>query len=303
LRAIESALVQSMPPDEIIVVDDGSKDGTFEAVCGRYGSEVAVVRQENQGVSAARNRGVREARSDWIAFLDSDDVWLPTKLERQFQAVRELGSEFGACFTDCEFVGDARITLTAHADAGFKCCSEFSQIPDPSFYLLGGPPIMYAQTLLVLRSLVERLNGFDEAMPISEDLDLLFRLTFETKFCCVSTPLVKIDRTPSRPVALTEMYSRRDDRKYQSFEWLYTKWLSLPGVRGTTYEQRVVKLLQGVYYDSLEAKIHEIRMGPALREIGRLRALGDSYKSIITTLLAHKLAKLRSSNGNPRPSF
>ena len=157
---------------------------------------------------------------------------------------------------------------------------------------------MYVQTLLVLRSLVEQLGGFDEAMPISEDLDLLFRLTFRTKVCLVSEPLVRIDRTPSRPVALTEMYSRRDDTKYECLAWLYSKWLRLPEVAGKADEPRVRELLREVYYDSAEAKIHDLRMGPALREIGRLRATGAGYLTIISTLLSHKLAKLRLSPGN-----
>lgn len=298
LRAIDSVLSQTVPVDEIIVVDDGSTDRTAEVIRGRYGSQVMVLRQENAGVSAARNRGIHEARGEWIAFLDSDDVWLPTKLKRQFEAVSALGAEFGACFTDCAFTGDARITRTAHSAAGLECCSEFIQLRDPRFYLLGGPPIMYAQSLLVLRSLLNQVNGFDEAMPISEDLDLLFRLTFQTKICLVSAPLVEIDRTPSRPVALTEMYSRRDDRKYESLQWLYTKWLGLPEIAGTLYEHRVRELLREVYYDSAEAKIHELRIGPALREIGRLRAIGVSYPASVRTLLSRKLGKLRRSLGS-----
>jgi hypothetical protein len=76
---------------------------------------------------------------------------------------------------------------------------------------------MCIQSLLVLRSAVQDLDGFDEALPISEDLDLLFRMTLKTKICLVSAPLVEIDRTSSRSVALTKTYSRRDDRKYESF--------------------------------------------------------------------------------------
>lgn len=80
--AIDSALSQTAPPEEVIVVDDGSIDETFE-IAASYGAQVRAIRQPNRGEGGARNRGIEEARSDWIAFLDADDVWCPQKLQRQ----------------------------------------------------------------------------------------------------------------------------------------------------------------------------------------------------------------------------
>jgi cellulose synthase/poly-beta-1,6-N-acetylglucosamine synthase-like glycosyltransferase len=80
--AIESVLAQTRPPEEVIVVDDGSKDKT-SAVVERFGPVVRLLRQANAGCGQARNSGAREARGMWLAFLDADDLWLPTKLERQ----------------------------------------------------------------------------------------------------------------------------------------------------------------------------------------------------------------------------
>jgi glycosyltransferase involved in cell wall biosynthesis len=74
-RAIESVLSQTVPVDELVVVDDGSTDGTAEVIQRRFRGHTRVVRQENQGVSGARRRAIREARSEWVAFLDSDDEW------------------------------------------------------------------------------------------------------------------------------------------------------------------------------------------------------------------------------------
>src|SRR5690349_20181236 len=81
-RSVDSILAQTRPADEVLVVDDGSTDRTGEVV-REYGSRVRYIRQENSGVSTARNRAAREATSEWIAFLDHDDEWLPNKLARQ----------------------------------------------------------------------------------------------------------------------------------------------------------------------------------------------------------------------------
>ena len=92
-EAIESALQQSHRPLEIIVVDDGSTDETPQ-ILATYSEPVRVFRQVNQGVAAARNLGVSHARGEYVAFLDSDDLWHPEKLEKQierFEADPELG--------------------------------------------------------------------------------------------------------------------------------------------------------------------------------------------------------------------
>lgn len=80
--ALESVFAQRRPPDEVLVIDDGSSDETAD-VLARYGDRIRVVRQANRGRSGARNRAVEEARGELLSFLDSDDRWLPDKLERQ----------------------------------------------------------------------------------------------------------------------------------------------------------------------------------------------------------------------------
>jgi len=84
-ETLDSALSQSQAPQEVIVVDDGSTDESA-TIAESYGPPVRVIRQENQGESVARNRGIEAAKGDWIAFLDADDLWAPTKLERQMEA-------------------------------------------------------------------------------------------------------------------------------------------------------------------------------------------------------------------------
>jgi glycosyltransferase involved in cell wall biosynthesis len=294
IRAIDSVLAQTMPVDEIIVVDDGSTDGTAEAISSQYGTRVVLLKQENAGVSAARNLGARAARGEWIGFLDSDDVWSPEKLTRQFDAIASMGSrELLACFTDCSFVGNSAMHLSAFQNAGLRSTSVFGVLEDPAGYVLSTRPVMFVQSLLIRRSLLMELGGFDESMVVSEDTDLLFRMAIKTKVCFVAEQLVQIDRTPSRESGLSELYASRDDRVFNSLAHLYLKLLMIPEVSGTTHEQSIRELQRLLYFDSAEAKLHQLRVRAALEEIGRLKALGESYKSLLNAFISRKINKVR----------
>lgn len=293
LRAIQSVLSQTVPVGEIIVVDDGSTDGTVEAIRERYGLSVSVFRQENAGVSAARNRAIREARGEWVAFLDSDDEWLPSKIERQVDALKALGSEFGLCFTDCIYDEGKSTNNSVFQQAKFAGSGPFGRLDDPAEYLLGPANLLSIQSTLVLRSLVEDIKGFDEGIRIMEDLDAFFRLTFKTKFCFVSDPLMRIDRNPGRTNALCELFATRDDRKYDDLRRIHTRWLEMPEVIGSKYENPIRKSLRLLYYESVESNIRGFKAGAALREIARLRALKESYGSIVLNLASRKIRKLR----------
>ncbi len=105
-RALESVVGQSLPATQIVVVDDGSTDQTSEMLASDF-PQVDYVHQANQGVSAARNSGLQKAHQPWIAFLDSDDEWLPEKLEKQMCSLEE-NPDFLFCHTQEIWVRNGR---------------------------------------------------------------------------------------------------------------------------------------------------------------------------------------------------
>jgi glycosyltransferase involved in cell wall biosynthesis len=290
LNALESILAQTYADYEIIIVDDGSTDDTFERL-KPFLTRVRYLYQPHRGISAALNTGIQAAVGKWISVLASDDTWLPTKLERQFEALNTLGPEFGACFTDCAYVGNPDMRLTAFQQAQFDNQTAFDVLHDPMKWVMTKYPVIYVQSLIVLRSLLGQINGFDESMTVAEDTDLIFRLALKTKFCLVSTPLVEIDRTPHRSVGLIEAYSERKDQSYACIRHMYGKWLEFPEIDLRTRE--VIRLhLRATHYSWAAARLHKLRFAAVLENANELRALGDSYTTVLRTLLLRGVKKL-----------
>jgi glycosyltransferase involved in cell wall biosynthesis len=175
-RALDSVLAQTQPAAEVIVVDDGSEDETG-ALLHRAYPQVTALRQNNRGVSHARNRGIRAARHDWIAFLDSDDCWLPDKLATQSQALRAAPA-YRLCHSDEIWIRRGRRVNpmhkhTKHGGEIFLRCLPRCAI-SPS-------------TTVVHKALLEEFGGFDEALPACEDYDLWLRI-------CARYPVLHIAR-------------------------------------------------------------------------------------------------------------
>jgi glycosyltransferase involved in cell wall biosynthesis len=292
VNAIQSVLCQTYQDYEIIVVDDGSTDDTEEAL-RPYMDRIRYVYQENLGASAAQNKGVQLARGKWISILASDDLWLPTKLEAQLNAVASLGKDFGACFTNCDFFGNTHVTPSAFELAGLHEEVPFGPLEEPFKVILAPHAAIYVQSLLVLRSLVEYPNGFDERIVVSEDTDLLFRLAFKTKFCFVNERLVRINKTPSRG-CLMDLFSRSDDRAFGSREHIWQKWIRLPDIDDPELRQTVKEMLKLLYYDWLVAKLYRFRYVEAFKIAGRIKATGDNNKMIYRTLASRAKTKISS---------
>ena len=180
-RALDSVIRQSLPALEIIVIDDGSTDGTADVVRRDYPG-VKLFRQPHRGVSAARNYGIVRASGEWIALLDSDDEWRPDKLQRQVEALtRNAESGWKVCHTDETWIRNgARVNPKAkHAKFGgwiFDKCLPLCCISPSS--------------ALIHRSVFARVGGFDEALPACEDYDLWLRITRRYPVLLVEQKLV-----------------------------------------------------------------------------------------------------------------
>jgi glycosyltransferase involved in cell wall biosynthesis len=288
-RAIDSVLRQTYTDYELIVIDDGSTDDTRERL-EPYMGRIRYFYQPNAGASAAQNAGVKVARGEWVSILGSDDVWLPTKLERQFEAVRALGDDYGVCVTNCNYMGLSAMTTTVFEEAGLRPDAEFGPLQNPVQYIVGENGLC-VQSLVMLRSLFHEVGGFDEALSLSEDRDLVCRLSFRTKFCYVATPLVSIDRTPEVR-RLTNLLARRSDEAYGWLELAQKKMLAQPETVDPQIRQTVKEALAALYYGWTAERLSGLKLRVAFENIRKIRGLGQSYSTITWTLLIRAGGKI-----------
>ncbi len=177
--AVESVLSQTCRNYELIVIDDGSTDGTGEGL-KPYGNRLRYIYQENRGVSAARNRGLSLAQGTWIAFLDSDDYWLPAKLEAQVRFFAENPQAL-ICQTEEIWIRHGR-RVNPH-----KKHRKFSgDIFSPSLIRC----IVSPSAVMIRREFLIQIGPFDESLPACEDYDLWLRISCRFPVFLIEEPLV-----------------------------------------------------------------------------------------------------------------
>ncbi|MES9860955.1 MAG: glycosyltransferase [Candidatus Thiodiazotropha sp. LLP2] len=179
-RALDSVFSQNLTPLEVIVVDDGSNDGTKALIETNY-PQCIYLSQPNSGVSQARNSGIKQARGEWIALLDSDDTWLPEKLQQQMNSLSS-SPNLRLSHTDEIWIrnGTRVNQMNKHAKHGgfiFKHCLPLCVI-SPSAALLH-------------HSLFDEFGLFDPDLPACEDYDLWLRICASEAVDYVDTPLVE----------------------------------------------------------------------------------------------------------------
>jgi glycosyltransferase involved in cell wall biosynthesis len=221
-ETLESVLTQTVPVDEILVVDDGSTDATA-SIAERYAPKVRVFRRANSKAAASRNFAVAEAKSEWVAFLDADDVWFPEKIERQMQELR-FNPDADLCYTAMvELVHDGESVKTGN----------LMPAPPPSDirHWLSFRCAFLPSSVVVRRSALLKVGGFNASLRYGcEDYDLWFRFcNAGTKFIACPEPLVSYRRHGSNTALSLEWFKeytgvyRDQNLPYLS---LYDRWIT-----------------------------------------------------------------------------
>jgi glycosyltransferase involved in cell wall biosynthesis len=246
-RAIQSALDQTYPISEIIVVDDGSTDNTIEVAKSFKDQRVRIIQQSGKGACAARNTGWRSSRADWIGFLDSDDIWMPVKIEAQIACCR-IDQKTVACFTGFAEVGNG-------SEHCYNPPAQAANLLD----LQKGNGIGPTSISLIKRSALEATRGWDEDLPSCQDWDLWLKLRPLGQFGIIPLPLVRFEQSGK------DRISRNLDAVLRGHDIVFG---------------RVIKSLKG-HDRRIVAAMHAAHMSDIMNDFGRHEgAIHFAIKSI-----------------------
>jgi glycosyltransferase involved in cell wall biosynthesis len=174
-NTIQSVLNQTFQDFEIVVVNDGSTDDSLQVVENINDSRIRIINKPNGGVSSARNRGVKEAKYEWIAFLDGDDVWDSSYLEEMNQFIEEYSEAdvYGCAFDD--IVNEKSIKRNFYLPENYKgYISNYFQHALNSL-------LFWPTSTIISKSAFLDVGGFDERINLGEDIDLWIRLAYHNK--------------------------------------------------------------------------------------------------------------------------
>ena len=179
-RAINSVIKQTITPKEIIIVDNGSTDQTYQMVSSLF-PEIDYFIEKKRGVSAARNKGILESKSKWIAFLDSDDAWKPTKLEKQMEYSVFNQDKYRIIHTDETWYRNKKFLnqLKKHKKSGGNIFKNSLQLCCIS-----------PSSVVLKKQIFDDYGLFDENLEVCEDYDMWIRITAKEEVGFLDSPLV-----------------------------------------------------------------------------------------------------------------
>lgn len=256
-KTIESALSQTFRNFEVIIVDDGSEDDT-RSIVEQYNG-VKYIYQPHRNVSCARNNGISHANGEYIAFLDSDDVWLPMKLEKQVRFLNT--SEVAMVHTD-------RHLICMPNNRRSQLLPTPQKLANDRHHLLSGTSNI-AMTVMVKKEVLEEIGCFDEALTTTQDIDLWYRIAKSYEIALISDQLMY-------------SYKYEDSLCASNFEQKYTDRLTVyqrllqddhPLINKEEFQQRMIntayalaieKYKKGKYFECSEVIKEFVSLDPCL---------------------------------------
>ena len=278
-RAINSVLSQTFKADEIIIVDDGSTDSTREIIMQNY-PMVKYFWQKNMGVSSARNFGIKIAKGDWIAFLDSDDEWAPQKLMNQMKALSE-NPVLKICYTNETWIrnGVQVNQKKKHAKHGgyiFRFCLPLCLISPSS--------------VIIHRSIFEEVGLFDETLHVCEDYDLWLRICSRWPVLYLGEPLIV--KYGGHDDQLSRQYWGMDRFRIYSLE-------KIIGSKCLDMANRIAAI--NMLLKKLAIIIKGKRKRNKTDELGIFERKRNKYENLLRNIMAHN--KIQISNKSLRSVY
>ena len=240
-KALDSVLAQTTPAQEIIVIDDGSTDRT-EALINHDYPTIQYHKQENRGVSAARNVGIQSATSEWLAFLDSDDEWLANKLEVQMKRLKAEPDNL-ISHTDEIWVRNGR-----RVNPKKKHIKKGGHIFEHCLPMCAMSP----SSIIIHRSVLDDVGLFDESLPACEDYDLWLRITAKYPVTFIETP--QIIKTGGHEDQLSQKYWGMDRFRIQALNNLLNCEISRPQISVQQRQAAISTLAEKIKIFALGAR-------------------------------------------------
>jgi len=230
--------------------------------------------------------GIEKARGELVAFLDSDDIWLPEKLEWQVRALEQFKDKCCACITDARLVDDLGMDTSAFRESGkpyketlgidFEAVRNLVKCRDP----------FWISTLLVRTDVAKQLGCFDNQIGYAEDHDFLFRLSLSTSFCYVNKPLALLDRSKSPAGSNCRPWDEVEIRLRGS-QSMFEKWLKLDSKLPPDVRKTVIQSLRRVYSAWANWYLEHERFEEARQAVCKAMKFEPTTKLAIKWTLTH----------------
>lgn len=286
VQAVASAVSQTLPPLEVIVVDDGSTDGTREALAPQR-DRIRYVHQANGGLSAARNTGVRAARGDWVALLDADDLWHSQKLEVQLSVLD--------AHPDAVLIGSPSSPAPPAGPLASRCAARPVALRE---FLTGTP--FGPSSAVVRRDIVDEVGGFDESLTSVEDRDMWLRIAAGHTAVLADSPCWWYRPSPHQ-------MSRNAERMLRNYRKVLDTFFAERRAKATLRRHAyAVMHLDAAFAYSESGRLHRavahVLRSAAWHPLRSLESCGPWLRSRFLLVLLGRLARRRLGVWMGRPS-